>query len=278
MKVPVKTEVPRALVPAREPIQAIALHTFGDASAQGVATAVNAVVEQMSGMNQGLVAAKAHHTKQGLTIPCLELVAGHMAINLLTNVHDTLTGYPFKSLNAWPDSTVALLWIRGTSEYKQFVGNHVHKIKEKESVIWRHVLTQEIPADLGSQRRPVNKENVLWWEGPNWLKDPASWPPDFVTTATPESDAEAKATKQVFALAVNGTKTGVFDELLSKRSLWRCLTVGVWVQRFINNARNYEHKRQTGALTTEEINYQKLPWEKKTKRSVRDWNSLKTIS
>ena len=64
MKVPVKTEVPRALVPAREPIQAIALHTFGDASAQGVATAVYAVVEQMSGMNQRLVAAKAHHTKQ----------------------------------------------------------------------------------------------------------------------------------------------------------------------------------------------------------------------
>ena len=45
MKVPVKTEVPRALVPAREPIQAIALHAFGDASAQGVAAAVYAVVE-----------------------------------------------------------------------------------------------------------------------------------------------------------------------------------------------------------------------------------------
>ena len=185
-----------------------------------------------------MVAAKVCLGKQGLAIPCLELVAGHMAVNLLANVHDALTRYPVKSLNAWPDSTVALLWIRGTSEYKQFVGNHVHKIKEKESVIWRNVPTQEIPADLGSQRRPVNKENVLWWEGPNWLKDPASWPPDIVTTATPESDAEAKATKQVFALAVNGTKTGVFDELLSKGSLCHCLRVGAWVQRFDNNARN----------------------------------------
>ena len=88
-----------------------------------------------------------------------------------------------------------LHWIRGASEYKQFVGNRVRKIKEKESVIWRHVPTQENPADLGSRGGPVNKENVLWWERPNWLKDPASWPPDIVTTATPESEAEAKATK-----------------------------------------------------------------------------------
>lgn len=59
-------------------------------------------------MKQGLVAAKARLAKQGVTIPRLELVAGHMTVNLLTNVHDALTGYLVKSLNAWPDSTVAL--------------------------------------------------------------------------------------------------------------------------------------------------------------------------
>ena len=53
MKLPVKTEVPRALVPAREPIQAIELYSFGDASVQGVAAADYAVVEQTSGVNQG---------------------------------------------------------------------------------------------------------------------------------------------------------------------------------------------------------------------------------
>ena len=66
-----------------------------------------------------MVEAKARLAKMGLTIPCLELVAGHMAVNLLTNVHDALTGYPVRSLNAWLDSTVALHWIRGASEYKQ---------------------------------------------------------------------------------------------------------------------------------------------------------------
>ena len=53
MKPPVKTEVPRALVPATEPIQAIELYAFGDASAQGVAAADYVVVEQTSGVNQG---------------------------------------------------------------------------------------------------------------------------------------------------------------------------------------------------------------------------------
>ena len=118
-----------------------------------------------------MVAAKTRLAKQGVTIPRLELVAGHMAVNLLTNVHDALTGYPVKSLNVRLDSTVALHWIRGASEYKQFDENRVRKIKEKESVIWRHVPTQENPADLGSRGGPVNKER-----GPNWLKDPASWP------------------------------------------------------------------------------------------------------
>lgn len=73
MKLPVKTEVSRALAPAREPIQAIALHAFGDASAQGVAAAVYAVVKQASGVNQGLVAAKAcltgtHHSPPGIAL------------------------------------------------------------------------------------------------------------------------------------------------------------------------------------------------------------------
>ena len=64
-------EVPRTLVLAREPIEAIVLHAFGDASGQGVAAAVYAVVQQESGVRQGLVAAKARLAKQGLTIPRL---------------------------------------------------------------------------------------------------------------------------------------------------------------------------------------------------------------
>ena len=43
MSLPNEVEVPRALVLVREPLEAIALHAFGDTSAQGVAAAVYAV-------------------------------------------------------------------------------------------------------------------------------------------------------------------------------------------------------------------------------------------
>ena len=61
----------------------------------------------------------------------------------------------------WPACTLAYF---GPSEYKQFLGNRVRKIKEKESVIWRHVPTRDNPIDLGSQGGPIYKENMLWWE------------------------------------------------------------------------------------------------------------------
>ena len=66
----------------KEPIQEIQLHTFGDASGYGVCAAVYAIVTQKSGITQGLVSAKSRLAKQGLTIPRLYLISGHMAANL----------------------------------------------------------------------------------------------------------------------------------------------------------------------------------------------------
>ena len=56
--------VTRTFSPYREPINAVELHAFGDASGRGVAAAVYAVVRQNSGTTQGLVAAKARLAKQ----------------------------------------------------------------------------------------------------------------------------------------------------------------------------------------------------------------------
>jgi len=58
----------------KEAIEAINLHAFGDTSGAGTAAAVYAVVNQVSGVNQALLAAKSHLAKKGLTIPRLELV------------------------------------------------------------------------------------------------------------------------------------------------------------------------------------------------------------
>ena len=49
-------------------------------------------------MTQCLVDAKARLAKQGLTIPRLELVAAHMATNLVTKVKNVLEGLPIENI------------------------------------------------------------------------------------------------------------------------------------------------------------------------------------
>lgn len=87
-------QFPRSLAGHQETIEGIALHTFGDTGGKGSAAAVYGVVNRASGDNRGLLAAKLHLAKKGLTIPRLELVLAHMAANLAKNIKNTLEGQP----------------------------------------------------------------------------------------------------------------------------------------------------------------------------------------
>ena len=118
---PQKVQVPRSLTANREDIKAIDLHAFGDASKKGVSTAVYAVVYQESCVNQGLITSKSRLAKKDLSIPRLELVSGHMSANLLHNIKETLQPLPVRDVYCWLDSMVALHWIQGNGDYKQFV-------------------------------------------------------------------------------------------------------------------------------------------------------------
>ena len=89
-KLPAETKVTRSLATYEEPIESIDLHAFGDASVKGVSACVYAVVTQSNAVSQGLVAAKSRLAKQKLSIPRLELVSAHMALNLIINVQEAL--------------------------------------------------------------------------------------------------------------------------------------------------------------------------------------------
>ena len=214
----------------------------------------------------GLVTAKARLAKQGLSIPRQELVSGHMAINRITNTRDALEGFPVGELHCWLDSTVALHWIRGDGDYKQFVRNRVSKIQQHSDVKWRHVTSQENPADLGSRSGSVQGE-ALWWKEPKWLAERENWPCDIVTKDTPESQAEVKVTREVFAGARD--ITDVFDVLLKKFALWKTLRICAWISRFVCNSRKRKEERTLGPLTTEEIGKQKYFWTVRAQSSGR---------
>ena len=107
--VPDAVSVRRSIPLFQEEIDEIQLHAFGDASGRGVCAAVYAVAKQASGTSQGLVTAKSRVAKQGLTVPRLELVSGHMAVNPITNVRQALEGLNLVTKDhCWLDSSVAL--------------------------------------------------------------------------------------------------------------------------------------------------------------------------
>ena len=60
-------------------------------------------------------------------------------------------GFSVNKVHCWLDSSVALYWIRGQGDYKEFVTNCVQKINQE--VIWRHVPTADNPINLGSQEQ-----------------------------------------------------------------------------------------------------------------------------
>ena len=114
---------PRALSPYHQPILSLTLHAFGDAGAKGVSAAVYAVVHQDQGLTKQLICAKSRLAKKNLTIPRLELVAGHMAVNLVTNVQAALSTLPHTA-HCWLDSTCGVcVWRSTGSRFKGSIDN-----------------------------------------------------------------------------------------------------------------------------------------------------------
>ena len=53
------------------------------------------------------------------------------------------------SVTGWINSTVVLQWLKEKRNHKQFAGNIVNKIREKEFINW--FSTTENPADIESR-------------------------------------------------------------------------------------------------------------------------------
>ena len=147
--------------------------------------------------------------------------------------------------------------------------NRVKKKQAHPDIIWRHVPTQDNPADLERRGGQVT-DNPLWWKGPQWLARKEEWPPDLVTNASPESMAEAKATREIFAGAILTTLTDDLDALLDKFSYWKAIRACAWIRQFSFNVRTKNTSRATRPLTTQELKLVKLLWEKKVQERARE--------
>ena len=168
-------------------------------------------------------------------------------------------------VQCWSDSSVVLHWITGHGEYKQFVANWISKINEHQGVVWHHVPSASNPADLASRGGQVDSAK-LWWYGPEWLSNTELWPKDIVTEPTPESNAEAKAVKQIFAVAVD--EGSDIDKVLQKFPFQKAVRVCAWIRRFAHNAlRSRGTERIRGPLTTGETECQRQFWIKEAQKN-----------
>ena len=118
-------------------------------------------VEYEAGATKGLLTSKSRISKRSISIARLELVSGHMAVNMAKNLSTALQQWPIQTINIWMDSMVALYWITNSGRgWKVFVSNRVKKIAETAgpvNITWKYCPLELNLADLGSRGATIVK-------------------------------------------------------------------------------------------------------------------------
>ena len=253
-RLPQTFEISRSIPTFQDEVLFVDLHVFGDAILKGASAILYAVVHQKDRRSQRILAAKSRLWKRTLTVPRLELVAVHMATNLMENTRSALKKYPVDFCYTLTDSTVVLCWLKTKHGYKEFVTNRVLKINEKNYIEWGHVPTQQNPANIGNRGCKGNKIYELWTREPSWLDQSKLWPENVEISASEKSEAEKRATREILK-AAKQTVELIQHQLLEKHNLKRANRILAWIRRFINNSRVKEkvqrNKRQLSTNETE---------------------------
>ena len=160
------------------------------------------------------------------------------------------------------DSTVALHWILGHGQYRQFVTNRVKKICGHCEIQWRHVPTTDNPTDLASQADDVANSDH-WWNGSKWLRDSKAWPKYPVIESSQASEAEEKVMKEQLNLAqqqAEQSNEDEFHDLLKSHNLRKVLHIQPWIRWFTTN------RERKGPLTSEDLNEAWNWWAKRVQK------------
>ncbi|XP_070854758.1 uncharacterized protein [Drosophila suzukii] len=148
-------------------------------------------------------------------------------VNQLQASHHTI------SVHYWSDAMIVLYWINGDPRrWKTFVSNRIGAILEASSPSqWRHVLTQENPADCATRGLTPSqlKHHTLWWNGPHWLHlSEEHWPVKPVQSPKSELISGEQSLKHIGAHIS-------------------------YVKRFIYNTRHKKADRLTGPIQVSEF-------------------------
>lgn len=238
--------------------QSSSLHGFCDASSQMYAAACYLrTLHPDNTVEIHLITAKTRVSPlKSMTIPRLELCAASLLARLLHATNRELN-IPNLEIYAWTDSAVTLAWI-STPPYKlkTFVSNRVAQIQEKiPAEKWRHVKTNENPADYATRTGIDVVTLDRWWYGPKFLIDSfENWP------KIPEHMISSKHVPEMKTNILNirteepETKNIFFENFPSIHTLLRITALCLrW-------KKEYRHLKNGYGISTVEIANAKKVW------------------
>lgn len=254
--------------------KSIQLHGFCDASKSAYGAAIYVrVIDSDDQIHTHLISSKSKIApKRALTIPRLELCAAHLLSKLLVSTRKSLRHISLSTddIRLYGDSEIVWYWLRSEKQLKVFVENLVGKINSATTGIqWRHVSTNENPADLVSRGISPQElaNNALWWHGPSWLRLPEpQWPVSRIDATHPPKDVDLELRRIVQANLCSKD----IDIIHEFSSYSRLIRISALCKRFATNIRLKKQQlpRLVGILTVDELQWVRRHWILQTQKQV----------
>lgn len=153
----------------------------------------------------------------------------------------------FDSCTLWTDSTIVLGWLNASpSNLKVFVANRVPEIQGlTKGCSWRHVPTQDNPADILSRR--ISPKFLQYCD--MWLLKPQSEWPRFDANLIDLPELKTHKIISLFAID-DDFHDFVFQRFSNLQKLKRVIA---WCLRFIDNCRSSKNKNNNKHLQPAEL-------------------------